>query len=97
MFGWFKRKPSFTLEQEKTVKVYLNPLMALLHGAERTKGSYLTQEEVLSIRDNAAFIMMAPEQASVFYRSLDAQVAVHRMNPDRLWEEWQEIRDHVVS
>jgi hypothetical protein len=95
VFGLFRKKQTFDSEQEKTTKVYLNPLMMLLHGAERKKGSYLTQEEVLSIRDSAAFVMMSPGQATIFYRSLDSQVPVHRMNPDNLWEEWQEIRDHV--
>jgi hypothetical protein len=78
------------------VKVFLNPLVVLLAGAEKKKGEPLTREEVLDIRDNAAFVMMSPEQARKFYSSLDAQVSVHRMNPDRIWEEWQEIRHQVM-
>jgi hypothetical protein len=39
--------------------------------------------------------MMVPEQAQKFYTSLDAKVPVHRMNPDRIWEEWQEIRSEL--
>jgi hypothetical protein len=39
--------------------------------------------------------MMPPEQAKKFYESLDSQVPVHRMNADRVWEEWQEIRDKL--
>lgn len=77
------------------VKVFLNPLLMLLAGAEQKKGKPLTREEVLEIRDNAAFVMMSPEQARKFYSSLDAQVSVHRMNPDRIWEEWQDIRHQV--
>ena len=77
------------------VKVFLNPLVVLLAGAERKKGQPLTREEVLKIRDNAVFVTMSPEQAQEFYTSLDAQVSVHRMNPDRVWEEWQEIRHQV--
>lgn len=77
------------------VKVFLNPLVMLLAGAEKQKGSPLTREEVLDIRENAAFVMMSPEQAQRFYKSLDSQVPVHRINPDRIWEEWQEIRDQI--
>ena len=81
--------------QSAQVKVFLNPLYVLLYGAEKQKGRPLTHEEVLDVRDKAAFVMMPPEQAQKFYKSLDAQVPIHRMNPDRVWEEWQEIRDQV--
>lgn len=79
----------------KQVKVYLNPLSMLLAGAEKQKGSPLTRDEVLRIRDTAEFVMMEPEQAKKFYESLDSQAPVHRINPDRVWEEWQELRTRV--
>ncbi len=77
------------------VKVFLNPLVMLLVGAEKQAGRPLTRDEVLNIRDKAAFVMMSPDQAQKFYKSLDSQVSVRRMNPDRVWEEWQEIRGQV--
>ena len=93
-------KPSKTLPpqdgtQPSQVKVFLNPLVMLLAGAEKQKGQPLTREEVLEIRDSAAFIMMSPDSARKFYSSLDAQTPVHRMDPDRIWEEWQEIRGQL--
>ena len=81
--------------KEPTVTVYLNPLMMLLVGAERQKGSPLTESEVLAVRDSAVSVPMTPTQAEKFYKSLDSEVPVHRMNPDRIWEEWQEIRDKI--
>jgi hypothetical protein len=81
--------------QPPQVKVFLNPLVMLLAGAEKQKGRPLTREEVLQIRDTAVSVMMSPEQAEKFYKSLDAQVPVRRMNPARVWEEWQEIRDQM--
>ena len=78
--------------QPSQVKVFLNPLHMLLAGAEKQKGRPLTREEVLEIRDKAVFIMMSPEQAEKFYKSLDAKMPIGRMNPDHIWEEWQEIR-----
>lgn len=80
---------------EPTVTVYLNPLMTLLSGKERQKGSPLTEAEVLAVRDSAVSVQMTEAQAQKLYESLDSQVPVHRVDPDRIWEEWQEIRDKI--
>jgi hypothetical protein len=98
VFGLFKKKQVIASPAAPTggqVKVFPNPLVMLLAGAEKQKGRPLTREEVLAVRDSAAHIMMPPAQAKKFYESLDSQVPVHRMNPDRVWEEWQEIRDKL--
>jgi hypothetical protein len=99
MFGLFKKKDQTNTSSGAPaggqVKVFLNPLYMLLAGAEKQKGRPLTQDEVLAVRDSAVHIMMPPEQAKKFYESLDSQVRVYRMNPDRVWEEWQEIRDKL--
>jgi hypothetical protein len=55
----------------------------------------LTEAEVLAVRDSAVSVQMTESQAEKFYESLDSQVPVHRMNPDRIWEEWQEIREKI--
>lgn len=97
MFSWFrKRQAEGRAGELSKVKVYLNPLHAMLHAAESRKGSPLTEAEVLQIRDTTVAIEMTEEQAAKFYASLDAQVQVYRMNPDRIWEEWQEIRHQIV-
>ncbi|QDU25386.1 Acyl carrier protein [Anatilimnocola aggregata] len=74
------------------VKVYLNPLHTVLIAAEQNKGQPLTQDEVLDIRDKAAFAMLSPEQAERFNAALDSQVRVPKLDPQRIWEDWQEIR-----
>jgi hypothetical protein len=91
----FTQSEKNAMSDEPTVKVYLNPLMTLLAGKERQKGSPLTEAEVLAVRDSAVFVQMTKAQAQKFYESLDSQVPVYRMDPDRIWEEWQEIRDKV--
>lgn len=96
MFGWFRKQKYDRQGKGGLVTVYLNPLHALLYSSEKRKGSPLTQEEVLRIRDNAVSIQMTEEQAAKFYAALDARVNVYRMNPDYIWEEWQEIRDHII-
>jgi hypothetical protein len=96
MLDWFRRcKSESANDGLPKVKVYLNPLHAMLHAAEKSKGSALSEVEVLRVRDTTVAVDMTLEQAGRFYASLDAQVSVHRMNPDRVWEEWQEIRDIV--
>jgi hypothetical protein len=96
MFGWFKRKslrPDAATEPQ--VLVFLNPLVMLLAGRERQKGSPLTREEVLEVRDTAPCIRMPKSQAEKVYASLDSHVPIPRIDPERCWEEWQEIRQHL--
>jgi len=99
VFGLFKKKSPPNAPASPAaggqVKVFLNPLILLLDGHERQKGRPLTREEVLAVRDSAAHIMMPPDQAKQFYESMDSRVPVHRIDPDRVWEEWQEIRDKL--
>jgi hypothetical protein len=98
VFGWFGRKRKEEADSDaKTVRVYLNPLHAMLGAAERQKGSPLTEAEVLHVRDTTVAIDMTPEQAEKFYASLDAQMPIGRLDPARLWEEWQDVRDHVMK
>lgn len=92
MFGKFKRRTT----DEPQVKVYLNPLLMLLAGREKQKGSPLTREEVLEVRDHAASVMMTASQARSFYAALDAKVPIYRLDPDRIWEQWQEVRDEIT-
>ncbi|MNV33815.1 hypothetical protein D3C71_1252000 [compost metagenome] len=96
MLNWLRRQTKIQPDEQRKVTAYLNPLHALLHAAEKSKGSPLTEAEVLQVRDTTIAVEMTEEQAAMFYMSLDAQVEVYRMNPDRIWEEWQEIRAHVT-
>lgn len=98
VFGWFGRKRKQTTDSgAKTVRVYLNPLHAMLGAAEKQKGSSLTEAEILHVRDTTVAIDMTPEQAEKFYASLDAQMPIGRLDPTRIWEEWQEVRGHVMK
>jgi hypothetical protein len=81
---------------EPTVRVFLNPLVALLVAAERQKGSPLTEAEVLEVRDGAVCTQMPLSQAERFYAVLDAQMSLPRLDPERIWEEWQKVRDQIT-
>ena len=96
MFGWFKRRKQRGADpNEPMVKVFLNPLIMLLAGAERQKGSPLTEAEVLHVRDTAVCVQMTQSQANKFYESLDSQMPVPRLNPEFIWDEWQAVRDRI--
>jgi hypothetical protein len=96
MFGWFKkRNRNVANPNEPMVTVFLNPLMMLLAGAERQKGSPLTEAEVLRVRDTAACVQMTQSQANKFYESLDSQMPIPRLNPESIWDEWQAVRDRI--
>lgn len=77
------------------MEVCLNPLVMLLAATEKKNGRPLTREEVLAVRDKAAHIVMSREEARKFYEAMDGQMQVPRIGPDRVWEEWQEIRERV--
>ena len=75
-------------QSKPLVPVFVPPLVTLLQKKERTKGSPLTKEEVLEIRDNATMILMKADEAlkmadSRGYRDID---------PDKAWEQWLQIR-----
>ena len=89
------QRQSSVESQAGQIKVYLNPLVILLTAAEKQKGSPLSHDEVLAVRDNAAFVMMSPEQSQRFYDGLDSKVSVIRIDPDRVWEEWQALRKEM--
>jgi hypothetical protein len=77
---------------EPMVPVFLNPLVMLLAGRERQKGSPLTEGEVREVRNGAVSTQMPLSQAEKLYASLDAQMPIPRLNPERIWEEWQAAR-----
>ncbi|MCA9229373.1 MAG: hypothetical protein KDA57_01870 [Planctomycetales bacterium] len=95
MFRWFKKRLT-SASDEPQVPVFLNPLVMLLAGAEKQKGSPLTREEVHAVRDGAQCMMMPVSQAEKFYASLDAQMPIPRLDPEKIWEEWQTVREELA-
>lgn len=77
------------------VPVPLNPLIWLLGAREKQKGAPLTEAEVHAIRDEAKCVVMPPENANAFFSVLDAQAPVPRIDPERVWVEWQRIRPEI--
>lgn len=69
--------------------IYLSPsLVATLLNRERAKGSPLTEEEVIQIRDSCPAIVLTPEDA----RRADESRGYLDIDPENCWQEWQRVR-----
>ncbi len=76
------------MAEPQLIPVFIPALVVLLHHAERQKGSPLTEQEVLNIRDNGSCIMMQVEDAI----ALDERRGYNDVDPERVWDQWQEAR-----
>ena len=75
-------------QQEDLVAVFVPALAAILIHAEDEKDAPLTYDEVLSIRDGAACIMMTPDKAL----HMDETRGYCDIDPENCWYEWQMLR-----
>jgi hypothetical protein len=76
------------MSEPQLIPVFIPALVVLLHRAERLKGSPLTEQEVLAIRDQGVCMMMRVEHAI----TLDEKRGYNDIDPERAWEQWQEAR-----
>jgi hypothetical protein len=60
----------------------------MLAAFEKRKGEPLTEEEVLSIRDESTVLVMEVSRANELAESR----GYTDIDPERYWEEWQELR-----
>lgn len=63
-------------------------LVATLLNRERLKGSPLTEDEAIQIRDNCPSIAMP----SAVARQVDESRGYLDIDPENCWEEWQRVR-----
>ncbi len=77
-----------TKNTEELIPLFIPSLSATLLASERKKGSPLTKQEVINIRDNSPTIMTP--------RSMIKAMAEKRgyedIDPESAWEEWQLLR-----
>ena len=92
MLGWLARLFRSSTDDERTVRVYLNPLINTLIGAEKQKGAPLTETEVLEILERTPYTEMPSTEAKKLYKAFDKQMQVPRLNPDNIWHDWQKHR-----
>ena len=89
----FKGKPKKKEPEEELIPVPVPALVAVLLNQENEKGSPLTEQEVLEIRDNAACIMMPISVASEMAESR----GYDDLNPEYVWEQWQQARLELIE
>jgi hypothetical protein len=74
--------------------IYISPsLVSTLLNRERAKGSPLTEEEVIQIRDSCPAIALTQEDA----RRMDELRDYLDIDPENCWEEWQRVRLGLVG
>ena len=76
------------MAKSKLIIFCVPSLVATLLNRERAKGSPLTQEEVLEIRDNAPAIA-TPEDV---VEKVVEERGYKDIDPENVWEEWQKAR-----
>lgn len=79
--------------EEPLIPVFIPALVVLLLDAERRKGSPLTEEEVLHIRDKGVCIVLPVEKVN----GLDKTRGYSDLDPERVWEQWQVARDQLAG
>jgi hypothetical protein len=78
-------------QEERLIPVFLPSLAAILLAAERKKGSPLTPEEVIAIRDQGVCIMMRESHLL----ALEERRGYRDIDPENSWEEWQHVRKEM--
>ena len=80
-------------DDENLLLVHVPALVAVLLNAENTKGSALTEREVLEIRNTSQCIAMPHDVAA----KVTEERGYSDINPENAWKEWQEIRLELRS
>lgn len=78
------------------VIILINPLSWSLANLEKRKGSPLTQSQVNAFRDHAACLLLDRAQAEAYHAQHDSPADAPRIDPERCWEDWQQIRHDVA-
>jgi SH3-like domain-containing protein len=89
----FKGKPKKKDAKEELIPVPVPALVAVLLNKENEKGSPLTEQEVLEIRDKAACIMMPISVVSEMEKSR----GYSDLDPEYAWEQWQQARLELID
>ncbi|WP_210243833.1 hypothetical protein [Mesorhizobium sp. B2-1-3A] len=78
-----------TMSENGNLIIYPIPsLVATLLNRERAKGTPLTEDEVIQIRDSCPAIALTQEDA----RRVDESRGYLDIDPENCWEEWQRVR-----
>jgi hypothetical protein len=73
------------------IPVFIPSLLSALRSREQSKGSGLTEAEVLRIRDQAVSMRLRLSEAAKLVKSR----GYDDIDPDHCWEEWQRVRKEL--
>ena len=76
------------MSDDPLIPVFMPALVVLLAHDERAKGTPLTRDEVLAIRDRGVCIML-PQSMAV---EMADKRGYDDIDPKFAWEQWQEVR-----
>jgi hypothetical protein len=79
-------------DSEKLMIYPMPSLVATLINRERTKGSPLTEAEVIEIRDGCPSVAIPIDVVA----KIDAERGYKDIDPERCWEQWQEARKSLL-
>jgi hypothetical protein len=78
--------------EEPLVSVFVPPLVDVLRWAEEAKGSPLTEEDVIAVRDQAVCLTMRQSHA----QALESKRGYPDLDPDNVWQEWRAIHSDLM-
>jgi hypothetical protein len=81
------------MAEPQLIPVFIPALVVLLHNLEQKKGSPLTEQEVIDIRNKGVCMMMPVEQAI----ALDEKRGYNDIDPEQVCEQWQEARTQFTN
>ena len=80
-------------DSEHLVIYPMPSLVSTLLNREQTKGSPLTEAEVLQIRDDCPSVAVPID----IVPKIDAERGYKDINPENCWAEWQEARQRFIE
>jgi uncharacterized protein YegJ (DUF2314 family) len=80
-------------ENEDKVLLFIPSLVATLLNRENAKGTPLTEEEVIAIRDSAPCVTVPPDVAA----KMEMERGYSDLDPENCWVEWQQARQDLKS
>ena len=79
-------------DSEELIIYPVPSLVATLLNRERAKGSPLTEQEVIQIRDACPAVALRREDV----RRIEVRRGYIDIDPENCWEEWQEARKDLI-
>jgi len=80
-------------DSPKLVFHFVPSLVSTLLNREQVKGSPLTEQEVLAIRDTCPVIALREETA----KAAEEERGYKDIDPENIWVEWQQSREQFQS